>query len=436
VSQKTVSPLHLEWTPGAVRAVNIVTGEKAEAENVASLGSILNGHKQALVGIGPSHIFLKSLRLPRAAAADLRSILGVQIGQLFPLPADQLSFDFVKTDDQTVDGWLTVVGAIRSADLKQVRAEMKQAGLTPSRVLPISLAAAAVAARTGRPDGLVVERSASGLSFDVVQGGVLRFRRVTPPDSDPISEAEKTLAAARIEGLPIITVGGVDMPGAIPSLDTALNVLQEAPPFNFELSEDRVREVRQQVAARTRLAVGMIAAAILLVVTIWLDRQDAMAVVKRSQGAWARQLTTQQSIQTAETAQAGLVTATKNTLHRAFVPAQPLSDINAVVDDSLAPGAWLTGLNVERGKPLDIRGTTKTAADVTSLVDSLSANPRFRDVRLVFANSAMIGKVPVVQFDVSAVCVGNLPMPSPVQPGKGKAVTPSASSTGTGATSS
>ena len=110
--------------------------------------------------------------------------------------------------------------------------------------------------------------------------------------------------------------------------------------------------------------------------------------------------------------------AVQNTLRRAFQPAQPLSDISAVVDDSLPPGAWLTGLTVERGKPLDLRGTAKTAGDVTRLVNALSASPRFRDVRLVFANSALIGKVPVIQFNVSAVCVGNLPMPAPVTPGR------------------
>lgn len=64
MSQRTISPLHLDWTPGTVRAVNVLTGETAAAENVAGLGTILNSQKQALVGIGPSRVFLKSLRLP------------------------------------------------------------------------------------------------------------------------------------------------------------------------------------------------------------------------------------------------------------------------------------------------------------------------------------------------------------------------------------
>jgi hypothetical protein len=123
VSQKPLPPLHIEWTPGFARAVNITTGQSAEASAISALGPILNGQSQALVGVGHSHIFLKSVRLPKATAQDTRNILGVQIGQMFPLPADQLSFDFIQTEDQTVDGWLTVVGAIRSNDLREIRAD-------------------------------------------------------------------------------------------------------------------------------------------------------------------------------------------------------------------------------------------------------------------------------------------------------------------------
>jgi Tfp pilus assembly protein PilN len=432
VSQKPLPPLHFEWTPGHVRAVNITTGQTAEATTVSGLGPILNGQPQALVGVGHSHIFLKSVRLPKATAQDTRNILGVQIGQMFPLPADQLSFDFIQTDDQTVEGWLTVVGAIRSNDLREIRAEMRQAGLTPLLIMPLSLASAAVAARAGRTDGLIVERGRAGLTLDVVQGGVLRFQRIAPLDSDPASEAQRTLAAARAEDLPFITVGTVNLPQAVPSLDTSLGVLHEAPPFNFELAEDRVREFQKQVAARTRLAVLMTMSALLLMLLVWVDRQKAAAVVTHSQGVWARQLTTLESIQTAETAAATQEVAVQNTLQRAYSPAQPLSDISAVVDDSLTPGAWLTGLTMERGKPLDIRGTSKTAGDVTRFVNALSSSSRFRDVRLVFANSAVVGKVPVVQFNVSAVCVGNLPMPTPVTAGRTRTATTASASTGTG----
>jgi Tfp pilus assembly protein PilN len=112
---------------------------------------------------------------------------------------------------------------------------------------------------------------------------------------------------------------------------------------------------------------------------------------------------------------------------RAFEPAQPLSDLAAVVDDSLPPGAWLTGLSIERGKPLQMRGAARTADDVARFMDTLGATSRFRDVKLVFANSARIDETPVVQFSVTAVGVGNLPMPAPVKQARRGARTPKSS---------
>jgi hypothetical protein len=46
-------------------------------------------------------------------------------------------------------------------------------------------------------------------------------------------------------------------------------------------------------------------------------------------------------------------------------------------------------------------------------VEKLGANGRFRDVKLVFANAADIGTTPIVQFNLTADAVGNLPMPVP-----------------------
>jgi len=134
--------------------------------------------------------------------------------------------------------------------------------------------------------------------------------------------------------------------------------------------------------------------------------------VTQQQGKLARQMALNRSILSTESGKASKLTATNAALTTAFQPAQPLSDIAGVITDSLPSGAWLTGLTVERGKPVDIRGASKTSDDVGRFVDALSGNPRFRDVKLVFANSAMIGKAPVIQFNVTATGVGNLPMPS------------------------
>lgn len=406
------STLHIEWTPGWIRILDRVTGKIAQGETFDDLAQILAGQRHALVGVGRSHVFLKSTRLPRASVDDLRRILGVQVAQLFPLPPDQLAFDFVQTSDQTAEGCLTIVAAVRADDLRMLRADLKRAGLSASRIVPMSLAAPAVAARAGTTNALVVEQEADGLSLDVVMDGSVRFSRVTSALADPAGEVQRTLAAARADDATVIAVGVVDLPRATTSEESSLGLLHLAPPFNFELTEDRVLADRKRVAARMRMASLMAAAAVLLVALVWSNRQDEVEQLARANGKMARQMTLSRSILSTESGKASKLAAANDSLTRAFAPAQPISDIAAVVTDSLPAGVWLTGLTIERGKPVDIRGASKSSDEVGLFVNNLSASPRFRDVKLVFANSAMIGKAPVVQFNVSATGVGNLPMPT------------------------
>ncbi len=73
-------------------------------------------------------------------------------------------------------------------------------------------------------------------------------------------------------------------------------------------------------------------------------------------------------------------------------------------------GAWLTGLTWERGKPIQIRGTALNSDLVSELIASLAVNERLRDVELQYANDGEIETTPVVQFNVTAHVVGNLPL--------------------------
>ncbi len=438
MSIKNDSPLHIEWTPGWVQAVNTATGEKAAGTGFAALTALTSRHKQALVGVGRSQIFLKTARLPKAAPEDLRRILEVQIGQYFPLPANQLSFDFVQTSDQTTEGYLTIIAAMRAADLKQLRSELQQAGLTATRILPVSLGSAAVAAHAGGGDAIVVEGTPAGLAIDVVHGGNLRFSRLAPKDSDTLIETQRTLAAAGLSDLPMIMKGGgTDSlpPGARRGDRSALELLHEAVLFHFQLAEDRAREISQRVAGRTRLAGLMLLSSLLLVTLIWVDRNDKLVVIQKGEAKWSRELSKLRATRTSETDRAQKVGAIDSALTRAFHIAQPLSDQMAVLGDHLPSTCWLTGMTLERGKPTQLRGTAQNADDVSRYVEAIGATHRFRDVKLVFANSAKIEKTPVVQFNMTAFPIGNLSMPEPSK--KVKKVTKKAadSSQGTGSAS-
>ena len=413
MSKKAESPVHIEWSSDWVRATNIATGQTAEAATIAGLGSILSGVRDVIVGVGRRQVFLKTARLPKAAPDDVRRILSVQMGTIFPLPVDQLAFDFVQSQDLNSEGALTLIAAMRADDLRRLRADLQQAGLSASRVLPIAMAAPASAAHMGATDAVLIENGLGGLAFDVVQGGVLRLSRVVPEGSDGDCEAQRTLAAAKADDLKRLAVGELDIPGARRGALSTLSLLHEVPQFSLALSEDRENQAQQAIAGRTRVAALLILSAVLIFTLVWTNRMAAQSVVDKAQASWARQLVKYNTRKTTATDRAQSSTAISGALHTAFSPAQPLSDVVGYIGDSLPHGAWLNQLTAERGKAIDIRGTAMTSDEVGTFVHRLGASARFRDVHLVFANSAIVGKIPVVQFNVTAVSVGNLPMPAP-----------------------
>ena len=407
--------LHVEWSPGRVTAVDVNTGRTQSGIALGELAALLNGHKSALVGISRQLVFLKIVSLPKASPEDLRRILGIQLSQLFPLPADQLSFDFLQTAERQEDGYTTLVAAVRADDLRQLTAELQQAGIRADRVLPVALGSVAVAARATRAEALVVEEAASGCTLDIVSGGIVRVSRTTADCGDADREVQRTLAAAGIGHLPVLLAGtgAPRIEGVTLQAKNALELLHEAPAFTFELAEERVREQQRRAALRNRLAILMMLSALLLVALVWTDRSDADAKVKHAQGIWARQLTREHSIRDAYVAEAQSATVTDATIQAAFVSPQPVSDIAAVIGDSLPKSGWITGLSVERGKPVQIRGTVTDANDVARFLKILADSGRFRDVRLVVANSGRISTTPVVEFSVTATAIGNLPLPLP-----------------------
>ena len=394
---RALPSLHLEWAPGSVLALDRADSRRERGADIAELGRFIKGHKEALVGVSRSCVFLKTVRLPKATPEELRRLINLRLGQLFPLPASELAFDAFQTEDHTPEGWLTVVGAMRAQDLVRLRSELTAAGLKAMRIFPTALAAPAVAAR---PDALVVDKSPNGLALDVVEGGVVRFSRIAPEEANLGHEAQRTLMAAGV--------------GKLESVQgRTLDTLHLAPEFSFTLNEDRAQQAQKQLAGKTRLSVLILVSSLMLAGFLWLEHTEAQSKVDQANVRWESQLKKLRTIRDAEQAKANRATTVKNSLERAFQTAQPLSDIAMAASSALPSGAWLIGVNTERGKPLQLRGTAKNGQQVATLVEALSTSPRFRDVRLVFANAAKIAETPVVQFNVAATAVGNLPLPTP-----------------------
>jgi Tfp pilus assembly protein PilN len=115
----------------------------------------------------------------------------------------------------------------------------------------------------------------------------------------------------------------------------------------------------------------------------------------------------------AEEARGAAAEKVQAAIDRGFHPAQTVTDMMATATNVAPQGVWLTGLAVERGKTLTLRGTATNGDGVTNYQRSLVDEERFRDVKLVVVNNTEIENTPVVQFSFSAFPVGNLPLTDP-----------------------
>jgi Tfp pilus assembly protein PilN len=387
--------LRVEWSSNFVRGFDSATGRVIEANTLSELARQFPSHKEVLVGVSRGQVFLKTVSLPRAASEDLRQLLNARLSQYFPLPASDLAFDAYQTNLQEKDGYLTVIAAMRASDYLLLQSELTKVGWKAAQILPIAFGAVHHC-----QDGLVEEIQDNYRYLDVVQNGIVRFSRVAPADAPTAPERQRTLLAAGTPDLPQREGGD------------ALRGLHKALPFSFARNEDRLATRKKQIAGKTRLSFLLIFASILLGSLLFLDRMDAQAVVDKGAARWDTQLKQLRTIRDAETTKAQRSLGVQESLAQAFAPGQSLTDIVAVLGDNLPPGAWLTGIVAERGKPIQMRGLAKSGEDVARIVSNLSAQRRFRDVKLLFANSAKIDQTMVVQFNITATAVGNLPMPT------------------------
>ncbi|MCX6360708.1 MAG: PilN domain-containing protein [Armatimonadetes bacterium] len=400
------------WSPGSVRAVHPATGGRLAGSRLDELTPLLGRGRKVVIGVERSHVFLRVLTLPRAARADLRKIVGAQIATHFPMPPDEIVFDVVQSPGKGSEGCATLVAAMRVADLRELLSAAKSAGLVPLRILPASFGAAALAVAAGHHDAVVAEVTAAGLAVDVVRDGLPVLARLTVAGDDA-TEVRRTAAAAEADGLPVLCVGPVDVSGAEALEGHTVDLLPDAPLFDFVLPEERVRQETRGSAILARSAALAACVALALGVTAWRDRGAAMADAARVTAALSRETGRLRSASQSASNRSKQSATVQATLKDAFEPGQPISDLVNVVADSLPPEVWITGLSVERGKPIQVRGTAGTPTQVAGILDRLGGTPRVADARLVSANTSRIGMVPVVQFSVSAAAAGNPAMPTP-----------------------
>ncbi|HVT14145.1 MAG TPA: PilN domain-containing protein [Fimbriimonadaceae bacterium] len=424
MSRKNVAPAAVvAWSTSSVSWVD--EGHRLSTTDSLMEAAAMLPTKDVLIATSRRSTFIRTMRVPNASKPDIRRILQVQIGQLFPIPANELSFDFHLTQDVNSEGRLAVIAAIRSADLQILHSQAKAAGLRITGVLPAALGSAALAKSLHQPDAAVVHRTAEGLAIDLVAGGELRYSRVAPDPANALgieAEVSRTFAAALMSCSPTIAAGALALPDTDVSTDTwGLETLPTAHlDINIQTPEQMARALRQAEIGKIRLATVLMGLAVVALTAQTLNYVDAAKKASSADARWRKKIGDAKSLQDAEQKKADVISGYRDVVDLAFHPAQSLSDVLAIVTNDAPKGVWLTGFTLERGKALTIRGTAANSNAVQPFTDAIrqeadkkTGQLRFRDTTIVFSSSSEIDNTPVTQFSVSTFPVGNLPLEQP-----------------------
>lgn len=408
------SPLPVvEWSPHGIRVLDQAGKKVLSGKEVGDLRHSISGSRVVLA-LSHRSVLVRAVRLPNAPKEEVAKILAIQLGSLLPIQPEEASVDFSLTDDINSEGRLAVVCAVKSEHLRQAMAQIEAAGLQVEAVVPSAMGNAQRVRQLGGSGIAAVEAVPEGFAIDIWAGGVLRASRVVPAGStDSIAdEVCRSFSVAKLPCGPSVALGGLQFEGAeFPVAETGLEGLAVGPwPINLELPEVLARREHKRLDRYKRYAFWLWFAVLTLTAIVWTSRWlDAKEAAKVEKG-WQTKLSSLKATMGQATTKLNQLTTNASLLALGFEPKQRMVDVAALIAATTPEGVWMTGLTLERGKPLTMRGTAMNSEAVAVFLEKLSAMDRFRDVKLAFANNAVIEGTNVVQFSITAHVIGNLPL--------------------------
>jgi Tfp pilus assembly protein PilN len=405
--------LVIEWSP---RTVTVFDGQSRTTRSASTLSEITGiSGREAIIAVSRRAVFVRATRVPNAALDDVRLVVQVRLGDLFPIAATELAFDVALTSDVNSEGRLAIVAAMPSGELKRVLEESKAAGLKVRRVVPAAVGSALLAHGLSRGDAAVVQPVEGGLAIDVIAEGFVRASRVVPSTLHPAAEVSRTYSLTGLACAPLISGGGLVLDEADIRTDgTSLSAIASTGIDNLLLNLEPPEQTAQKAksARDKRVIVSSVALVASLAFFGWafMTRTTAANVVEAAQTKADKDLAALRKTSTDAQTDLKKAEATADTINAAFLPAQSMGDMIAILANQVDPSVWLTGVTAERGKAFQVRGTAKSSDSIYAYLDRLKKINRLRDVQLVFANTGEIDMSPVVNFSLSAFPVGNLPL--------------------------
>jgi hypothetical protein len=412
---KGIPPISLviEWSP---KSITVFDGGTGSTKTHPSLPDLVGyAGREAIIAVSRRSVFVRPTRVPNSSPEEIRLVVQMRLGDLFPVAATDLAFDIILTQDVNVDGRLAVVVAMPSAELKRLLDDAKTAGLKVRKVVPASIGSAMLAHNLGREEAAVVEHLEEGLTVDLVAHGILRTSRVVAANANPSAEVARTYAIAGLPCGTVIAAGGLgwseaDMKTSNTSLSAIAGAWSDKLQVNLELPERVAARKRAAQTRQLQLSLAMCAVSVIAAGVVYSGRAADAKKVDDLKASLAKQSTSLKTKQKEAENDALAATAKEKTLQRAFAPAQNMSDIVTLIANRTVNGVWLTGITAERGKPVYVRGTAMTPDEVYGYLGNLQKEPRLRNVTLVFASTAQIDEKQIVNFSLSAFPIGNVPL--------------------------
>ncbi len=405
----------VEWSQHGVRCYDPNSGALSEGGTVAEALAKIGSPRKVGLALARSVSFVKVIHLPDVPKEDALRILQLQAGNHFPSDAASMAFDFVFIGAPEAEGRPALAAAVKVDALERAHLELKQAGATAVWTRPTAIGSQFLAEELDAADALILEQTPSGLALDAVTGGRLAYSRSTLGTFTPEqvrAQVARTLAAAGMVEASVILAGEVGYEG--PHIESKMPVLDMLSRAEIEmdivLPSVRAKAENKKVQSRRTLAVLAFSACFLYGINMYLERDEANAKLASQRKKWTSQTRQGEKMKTELTSKLAKLNSQDALLKNSFQPAQSPADVMTVVANNVPEGVWLTGLTIERGQLLQIRGTARQNDALARYVDSLNISSRFRDVRINYANNAAIDETPVVQFSISAHVIGNLPL--------------------------
>ena len=412
MNQKPTRPnLIIEWDREWTRVHFVDSSQTREGVSLGSIEGV--GGKNAVVVLSRRLVMHRSMVLPEAARNDTLVVLKQKLGDVFPIPVSELAFDFLPSSVRTSEGRLSDVFAAKTTDIREILAVCDGLGITVQQVVPAQAYALKVAQEQALSTGIIAERFGDLVNLDGFKEGSLAVSKTVTLDRLDDEVARVTAVAG-----PKVLAHGVEFKGAEQRLGGNLIALAGTSAIPMDLEPDEYRreklEKKRKIANRQAyvLFAGGFCVAAMVGNELYLNQQAQAKLENRANN------TIKGSKLGLDIANGDLskVAPKAKQLKLAFMPPQKMSDVTRVATTLVPKGVWLTALSLERGKLLQLRGSAKTSEAVAAYVTALSKvgestkQMRFRDVRLVSANAGELEGEKVVQFNITAFPVGNLPV--------------------------